>query len=162
MEYQKFQIRKKRGFNWEFEIHKGHHFFRSIKSPFLSRSFFVFDPNGDEIFNFSSKNIFSSTYEIYQGDQLLTEIIPKASFRKFGLVIRTQKYRYFIDGNPFKRKWIVTSGENEIAIIVRKKRARSGLLYEIAILENEDYDNLIISAVILEVLMRKRKAARGY
>ena len=159
MEYIKFQIVKTSAFNGTYQVLKDNKLIRKINSNFFSNTYSMYDAEGEEILYFKGKNIFSSKYTVHNGSQYLGKIVPKLSFLKLGLLFEDSDKYYEIEGNPLRRKWIISRRNHEVAIFVRKKWAIKGLMYEMAIQENEHNDLLFSMVIALDIIMQKRKSA---
>jgi len=152
VEYLKFQIKEIGSFSLKYEITMGSAYYRIISGKLLSRTYTMFDKAGFEVLKFKTKNLISSEYHILKEDQVVAKISYNSLFQKYNLIIHMINNNYIIKGENLK--WTVSKDEKEIAIIVRKNGVQRGLIYELAILENEAYDCIVTATIILEFLMQ--------
>lgn len=152
MEYRKFQIKEIGSFSLKYEITMGSTYFRIISGKLLSRTYTMSDKEGFEVLRFKTKNLISNEYHILKEDQVIAKISYNSLFQKYNLIIHMMNYNYVIKGENLR--WTVSKDEDEIAFIVRKNGVQRGLIYELAILENEAYDCIVTATIILEFLMQ--------
>ena len=164
MDFNLFSI-KKRGILFKsYNIFKDDHLKYTVKASAFVRKYVIYDQHGLELLQIKrpfSLSPFSMTFTINKFDQPIAEVTKDSKLFANNLTIIAKDGVYNAEGNFKANDFTIFKNENEEVAKISRHHAFAKKQYGVAILDSED-DLLILSIVmIIEMMIRVKRARKS-
>ena len=161
MEYRLLTISKRGFFTKYYDIMEDDKLLYTAESKWWFKGFNVFAPLGNKVMDvYKPFSFMHSKFNISVGDQEIASVRRKIKFFNSEIEIFTQEHDYRVVGNIWDTDFTIERDDFEIAKISRKT-FRSKNKYGIACQENADIKLIIGISLVIELIIRIKRASRS-